>query len=61
MILNPTLETIRTYTKNLITSCMKSPNICTKKQTTKRNPKNRENSTWTTGQHKKRKKHEIKN
>ena len=39
MILNPTPETIRTYTKKLITSCTKSPNKCTKKQTTKRNPK----------------------
>ena len=39
MILNPTPETIRTYTKKLITSCTKSPNKSTKKQTTKRNPK----------------------
>lgn len=39
MILNPIHETIRTYTKKLITSCTKSPNKSTKKQTTKRNPK----------------------
>jgi len=39
MILNPTPEIIRTYTKNLIISCTKSPNKSTKKQTTKRNPK----------------------
>ena len=61
MILNPTPETIRTYTKKLITSCTKSPNKCTKNRQQKETPKNRENSTRTTGQHNKRKNHEKKN
>ena len=67
MILNPTKEIIRKYTKKLINSCTQSPNKEIKNPTTTRNKKkqrkfkqletrkNKENSISTINQHKNQK------
>ena len=50
MVLNPTKEIIRTYTKKLIKSCTKSQTKTRKNHQYPETTKNNENSTWTTNQ-----------